>query len=74
MCDIAREIDAWIAEGTVTAPNGPTELYLAGYNAGSGAVRRSGGFPTGHSDYEVQTRPYVDIILANEPKYRTAKR
>ena len=74
MCDIAREIDAWIAEGTVTAPNGPTELYLAGYNAGSGAVRRSGGFPTGHSDYDVQTRPYADIILANEPKYRTAKR
>ena len=74
MCDIARDIDGWIAAGSVKAPNGPTELYLAGYNAGAGAVQREGGFPVSHSDYIVQTRPYADIILANEPNYRAINR
>ncbi|WP_330766999.1 M23 family metallopeptidase [Rhodococcus sp. M8-35] len=70
MCTIAEAIDGAIADGTVSAPNGRTELYLAGYNAGEGAVLASGGFPTGHTDYVVQTRPYADKILAAEPKYR----
>ncbi|MGW5315525.1 peptidoglycan DD-metalloendopeptidase family protein [Nocardia thailandica] len=64
MCDIADDVDAWISEGKVVAPNGATELYLAGYNAGEYAVLRSGGFPTGSADYETQTRPYVASILA----------
>ncbi|MFC9965684.1 peptidoglycan DD-metalloendopeptidase family protein [Nocardia ignorata] len=64
MCDIADHVDTWIAQGKVTAPNGAVELYLAGYNAGEGAVLRSGGFPSGSADYEVQTRPYVASILA----------
>ncbi|WP_182348751.1 peptidoglycan DD-metalloendopeptidase family protein [Tomitella gaofuii] len=70
MCVIADQIDAWIDQGTVTAPNGPAELYLAAYNAGEGAVLASGGFPTGSPDYVVQTRPYVDSILAAEPSFR----
>lgn len=70
MCDIAKAIDAGIADGRVSAPNGPTELYLAGYNAGEGAVLSSGGFPTGSTDYVVQTRPYADKIIAGEAKYR----
>ena len=70
MCDIAATIDAAIADGRVkTGPAGPEELYLAGYNAGEGAVLSSGGFPTGSPDYEVQTRPYTQIILANEKQY-----
>ncbi|WP_410874688.1 peptidoglycan DD-metalloendopeptidase family protein [Nocardia sp. A7] len=64
MCDIADHVDTWIAQGKVAAPNGATELYLAGYNAGEGAVLRSGGFPSGSADYEIQTRPYVASILA----------
>ncbi|MFF0546620.1 peptidoglycan DD-metalloendopeptidase family protein [Nocardia thailandica] len=64
LCDIADNVDTWIREGKVVAPNGPAELYLAGYNAGEHAVLRSGGFPTGSPDYEVQTRPYVANILA----------
>ncbi|MGW5456475.1 peptidoglycan DD-metalloendopeptidase family protein [Nocardia sp. NPDC003979] len=64
MCDIADHVDTWIAQGKVAAPNGGVELYLAGYNAGEGAVLRSGGFPSGSADYEVQTRPYVASILA----------
>jgi len=70
MCTIAATIDGWIDDGTVSAPNGRTELYLAGYNAGEGAVLASGGFPTGHTDYVVQTRPYADKIIAAEPQYR----
>lgn len=70
MCTIADTIDGWIDDGTVSAPNGRTELYLAGYNAGEGAVLNSGGFPTGHTDYVVQTRPYADKIIAAEPQYR----
>lgn len=64
MCSIAADVDTWIAEGKVSAPNGPEELYLAAYNAGPGAVLSSGGFPSGHADYEVQTRPYAANILA----------
>ncbi|MFD6105031.1 peptidoglycan DD-metalloendopeptidase family protein [Nocardia salmonicida] len=64
MCDIADHVDTWIAQGKVTALNGAVELYLAGYNAGEGAVLRSGGFPSGSADYEIQTRPYVASILA----------
>lgn len=70
MCTIAATIDGWIDDGTVSAPNGRTELYLASYNAGEGAVLNSGGFPTGHTDYVVQTRPYADKIIAAEPQYR----
>ncbi|MEE2034003.1 peptidase M23, partial [Rhodococcus sp. CC-R104] len=70
MCTIASTIDGAIADGTVSAPNGRTELYLAGYNAGEGAVLASGGFPTGATDYVVQTRPYADKIIADEAKYR----
>ncbi|WP_331758338.1 M23 family metallopeptidase (plasmid) [Nocardia sp. NBC_01377] len=69
MCAIANKVDAWIADGSVSAPNGATELYLAAYNAGEGAVLSSGGFPTGATDYQVQTRPYVDKILATAPQY-----
>lgn len=70
MCAIAATIDDAIAAGSVKAPNGPTELYLAGYNAGEGAVLREGGFPTGASDYITQTRPYADKIIAGEAQYR----
>ncbi|WP_028478734.1 M23 family metallopeptidase [Nocardia sp. CNY236] len=65
MCAIAQKIDDWIDEGRVHAPNGKLELYLAAYNAGEAAVLASGGFPTGAADYVVQTRPYVDTILAS---------
>ncbi|MGW4356842.1 peptidoglycan DD-metalloendopeptidase family protein [Nocardia sp. NPDC004582] len=64
MCDIARDVDAGIASGKVNAPNGPEELYFAAYNAGTGAVLSSGGFPTGSPDYETETRPYCQKILA----------
>lgn len=69
MCEIADQVDAGIADGSLHAPKGPVELYLASYNAGFGAVQSSGGFPTGSSDYVVQTRPYVDKIQQNAATY-----
>ncbi len=69
MCDIANKVRGWVDQGKVSAPNGIAELTLAGYNAGEGAVLSSGGFPTGHSDYVTQTRPYVDKILATEREF-----
>ncbi|WP_374116518.1 peptidoglycan DD-metalloendopeptidase family protein [Hoyosella sp. YIM 151337] len=69
MCHIAQTIDAAITDGRVRAPNGAAELYLAGYNAGEGAVLSAGGFPSG-GQYTTETRPYADKILAAEPKYR----
>lgn len=69
MCAIAQKVDSWIAEGKVSAPNGPAELYLAAYNAGEGAVLAAGGFPSGSPDYQIQTRPYVDTILATADQY-----
>lgn len=72
MCELAGQVDAGIAAGTISAPNGPVELYLAGYNAGFGAVQSSGGFPTGSSDYVNQTRPYADKIQASARQYELA--
>ena len=72
MCELAGQVDAGIAAGTISAPNGPVELYLAGYNAGFGAVQSSGGFPTGSSDYVNQTRPYADKIQASAQQYELA--
>lgn len=74
LCEIAAQVDGWIAAGKVTAPDGATELYLAGYNAGPGAVLRNGGFPADAADYHVQTRPYVDAILADEPRFAAVNR
>ena len=74
MCQIAGEVDGWIAQGKVKAPNGATERYLAGYNAGTGTVLSNGGFPSNATDYVVQTRPYADKILVAEPKYAAINR
>lgn len=69
MCEIAGQVDAGIANGSISAPNGPVELYLAAYNAGFGAVQSSGGFPTGSPDYVNQTRPYADLIQQYATEY-----
>jgi hypothetical protein len=75
MCSIAARVDAWIAEGLVAAPNGPTELYLAGYNAGPESVLEAGGFPTSGdpldpTSHAGQTVPYAARIIDAEPQYR----
>lgn len=63
-CAIAKQIDGWIAAGTVKPDaTGPVGLYIAAYNAGEGAIQRAGGMPSG-GDYTTQTRPYVQRVLA----------
>ena len=75
MCDLAQQIDGWIAAGQVdehTHPGGRRALYLAAYNAGPGAVQSSRGFPNQIPRHYTETRPYADKILATEPQYRAA--
>lgn len=74
MCAIAATVDGWVDSGEVSdnTPGGRKALYLAGYNAGEGAVQRNHGFPTDSADYINQTRPYADKILAMEAQFADA--
>ncbi|KAF0957616.1 C40 family peptidase [Rhodococcus sp. T7] len=67
LCDMYEEIDSWKQAGLVSGD--ALDLTLAGYNAGVGAVRRSGGMPSGLPDYENQTKPYVAKIRAAETRF-----
>ena len=70
MCTIAKIIDGAIASGKVRpGAGGPQGLYLAGYNAGEGAVLSAGGMPSG-GDYSIQTQPYVARILSRVPAFQ----
>ncbi|WP_397518358.1 NlpC/P60 family protein [Rhodococcus pyridinivorans] len=64
LCDNYKLIDDWKKRGLVEGDT--LDLTLAAYNAGVGAVKRSGGMPSGHPDYENQTKPYVAKIRATE--------
>ena len=74
MCDIAKQVDGWIASGAVDERSGPNkdrrDLYLAAYNAGPGSVQSSGGFPNQHPRHFSETRPYAETIIRNEPAFR----
>lgn len=75
MCKIAEILDPDIDSGKIKPPAGPygrEKLYLAGYNAGEGAVQSAGGMPSGSADYENQTKPYVEKIAANIAKFDKA--
>jgi hypothetical protein len=65
-CEIARSVDSWIADGSVKGD--PLSLYIAGYNAGEGAIKRAGGMPSG-GDYSSETRPYVQKVLSYIPEF-----
>ncbi|MBJ7321232.1 C40 family peptidase [Rhodococcus fascians] len=67
LCDIYGQVDGWKRDGKVSGDT--TDLTLAGYNAGAGAVLRSGGMPSGSVDYETQTKPYVARIRATEAQF-----
>ncbi|WP_415973371.1 NlpC/P60 family protein [Rhodococcus sp. 077-4] len=67
LCDIYGQVDGWKREGKVSGDS--LDLTLAGYNAGAGAVLRSGGMPSGTVDYETQTKPYVSRIRATEAQF-----
>lgn len=67
LCEIYGQVDGWKREGKVSGDT--LDLTLAGYNAGAGAVLRSGGMPSGTVDYETQTKPYVARIRATEAQF-----
>jgi hypothetical protein len=67
LCDMYTEIEGWQKQGLVKGDT--LDLAIAGYNAGVGAVRRSGGMPSGLPDYENQTKPYVKKIRASEARF-----
>ncbi|MFI8566730.1 NlpC/P60 family protein [Rhodococcus sp. NPDC078407] len=67
LCDIHGQVDGWKREGKVSGDT--LDLTIAGYNAGAGAVLRSGGMPSGTFDYETQTKPYVSRIRATEAQF-----
>lgn len=69
LCDIHGQVDKWKSEGRVKGDS--LDLTIAGYNAGAGAVLRSGGMPSGTPDYENQTKPYVMRIRATEHQFMT---
>ncbi|WP_040819988.1 NlpC/P60 family protein [Nocardia jiangxiensis] len=67
LCDTYQQIQQWKLSGLVTGDT--LDLTIAAYNAGAGAVLRSGGMPSGSPDYEYQTKPYVARIRATEGQY-----
>ncbi|UYP18654.1 NlpC/P60 family protein [Rhodococcus sp. Z13] len=67
LCDNWNRIEEWKEQGRVTGDT--LSLTLASYNAGADAVLRSGGMPSGHPDYERETKPYVARILAARPAF-----
>ena len=67
LCDNWNRIEQWKKDGRVVGDT--LSLTLAAYNAGAGAVLRSGGMPSGLPDYENQTKPYVAKILAARPAF-----
>lgn len=54
MCDMYNQIADWKKSELVSGDT--LDLTIAGYNAGLGAVLQSGGMPSGHPDYENQTK------------------
>jgi hypothetical protein len=74
MCGLAKQIDGWVASGDADPKSGPNkdvrDLYLGAYNAGPGAVQQSHGFPNIYGAHTTETKPYAEIIIRNEPKFR----
>ncbi|WP_028476667.1 peptidoglycan DD-metalloendopeptidase family protein [Nocardia sp. CNY236] len=68
MCALAQKIQGWLSDGRVRGDL--LALTLAAYNAGEGAVLRSGGLPNQLAAHYIETRPYVQNILAMEARYR----
>ncbi len=70
MCDNHRRAAEGVAAGTLEGD--PLDLALAAYNAGFGAVQRSGGLPAG-GEYTSETQPYVARIREREAVYLSSE-
>ncbi|WP_063016060.1 C40 family peptidase [Nocardia nova] len=67
LCDTYQQIEGWKHAGVVSGDT--LALTLAAYNAGAGAVLRSGGMPSGSPAYELETKPYVARILSARKQF-----
>lgn len=62
LCQIAEDQRPLIESGEISGD--PTELMLAGYNAGPGAVQQYGGVPP-----YAETQKYVQIVPQTAEKH-----
>ncbi|MGF7121268.1 NlpC/P60 family protein [Rhodococcus sp. BE178] len=67
LCDNYAQVDAWKQEGLVQGDT--LDLALAAFNAGTRAVRKAGGVPSGVDDAADQSGPYVQKIRASEGQF-----
>lgn len=67
LCDNYAQMDAWKQEGLVQGDT--LDLALAAFNAGTRAVRKAGGVPSGIDDAAEQSGPYVQKIRASEGQF-----
>ncbi|WP_305094269.1 bifunctional lytic transglycosylase/C40 family peptidase [Prescottella sp. R16] len=67
LCDNYAQMETWKQEGVVQGDT--LDLALAAFNAGTRAVRKAGGVPSGIDDAAEQTGPYVEKIRASEGQF-----
>ncbi|CAM3152116.1 bifunctional lytic transglycosylase/C40 family peptidase [Prescottella defluvii] len=67
LCDNYAQVEAWKNEGLVQGDT--LDLALAAFNAGTRAVRKAGGVPSGIDDAADQSGPYVQKIRASEGQF-----
>lgn len=67
LCDNYSQMDAWKQEGLVQGDT--LDLALAAFNAGTRAIRKAGGIPTGVDDAADQSGPYVQKIRGSEGQF-----
>ncbi|RVW02873.1 C40 family peptidase [Rhodococcus xishaensis] len=69
LCDNYAQMDTWKKEGLVAGDT--LDLALAAFNAGTRAVRKAGGVPSGIDDAADQSGPYVQAIRGSEEQFET---
>ena len=67
LCDDYAQVETWKQEGLVQGDT--LDLALAAFNAGTRAVRKAGGIPTGADDAANQSGVFVQKIRASEGQF-----
>ncbi|WFR71973.1 bifunctional lytic transglycosylase/C40 family peptidase [Prescottella defluvii] len=67
LCDNYAQMDTWKQEGLVQGDT--LDLALAAFNAGTRAVRKAGGIPTGADDAANQSGEFVQKIRGSEGQF-----
>lgn len=67
LCDDYAQVEEWKQAGVVQGDT--LDLALAAFNAGTRAVRKAGGVPSGVDDAAEQTGPFVQKIRGSEAQF-----